>query len=455
MARNKTYPLITDFNNIPKEALVSEEEQPYSIPETWKWVRLGALIELVRGVTYKKNEIIKTGSPDAVLVLRGGNVREGAISLDSDNVYVPKGIIQEAQLVRKNDVVIVSSTGSSKVIGRAGVSEKTYSDVAFGAFLTLCRSASLALDKRYLATYFQSSLYRTVIRNLAAGVNINNIKGDHLRDLVFPLPTLEEQQQIVRYLDENLAKIDQVTSALETHLEQTDKHKTSLIQAAITGRLTHQWRDQHSVSMASWKQVQLGKLGKWGGGGTPSKSKRSFWVGGTIRWITSKDMKTSEIVDTRDHITAKAVEESTANLYQGPAICVVMRSGILRRTLPIAKVNGEFTVNQDLKVLHVLADGVEPDFIYLAFLGHSDRILDVCSKSGTTVESIEFSKLKDYEIELPVLPEQQEIARILDEQLERIERTDKLVAEVLKRLDTMKQQIVSAALAGRLSLQVR
>ena len=55
---------------------------------------------------------------------------------------------------------------------------------------------------------------------------------------------------------------------------------------------------------------------------------------------------------------------------------------------------------------------------------------------------------------LPPLEEQEEIARILDEQLERIERTDKLVAEVLKRLDAMKQQIVSAALAGRLSLQI-
>lgn len=225
---------------LPEGSLVPEEEQPYPIPAHWKWVRLGALIELVRGVTYKKNEIIETGSPDAVLVLRGGNVREGAISLDSDNVYVPKGIIKEAQLVRKNDVVIVSSTGSSKVIGRAGVSDKTYSDVAFGAFLTLCRSASLALDKRYLATYFQGSLYRTVIRNLAAGVNINNIKGDHLRDLVFPLPPMGEQEEIARILDKQLERAEKTDKLVAEVLERLDTMKQQLVSAALAGRLSLQ-----------------------------------------------------------------------------------------------------------------------------------------------------------------------------------------------------------------------
>lgn len=43
MARKGTSPLITDFDNIPDEALVPVEEQPYSIPEHWKWVRFKSL----------------------------------------------------------------------------------------------------------------------------------------------------------------------------------------------------------------------------------------------------------------------------------------------------------------------------------------------------------------------------------------------------------------------------
>ena len=42
MARKRAFPLIEDFDNIPEKALVPLEEEPYEIPEHWKWVRLGA-----------------------------------------------------------------------------------------------------------------------------------------------------------------------------------------------------------------------------------------------------------------------------------------------------------------------------------------------------------------------------------------------------------------------------
>ena len=74
--------------------------------------------------------------------------------------------------------------------------------------------------------------------------------------------------------------------------------------------------------------------------------------------------------------------------------------------------------------------------------------------SSTTLSILNKSRFSKLKFSIPTMGEQEEIARILDEQLERAEKTDKLVAEVLERLDTMKQQIVSAALAGRLSLQV-
>lgn len=45
MARAKNNPLITDFNHIPAEALVPKEEQPYPLPEHWKWVRLGTTVK--------------------------------------------------------------------------------------------------------------------------------------------------------------------------------------------------------------------------------------------------------------------------------------------------------------------------------------------------------------------------------------------------------------------------
>ena len=61
-----------------------------------------------------------------------------------------------------------------------------------------------------------------------------------------------------------------------------------------------------------WKLVPLGDLGRWSGGGTPSKSKKQFWDGGTIPWVSPKDMKTLVIRDSEDYITEEAVLTSIA-----------------------------------------------------------------------------------------------------------------------------------------------
>jgi len=61
--------------------------------------------------------------------------------------------------------------------------------------------------------------------------------------------------------------------------------------------------------------VPLGKLGDWGGGGTPSKSKPAFWTDGTVPWVSPKDMKFDVIENSQDLITQNAVENSSAKLY--------------------------------------------------------------------------------------------------------------------------------------------
>lgn len=105
-----------------QQALVPIDEQPYEIPENWCWCKVGALSSLHRGVSYKKSDAHSVRQKNDCIVLRGGNIGEGYIEVDSDNVYVDSGLIIEDQLIQKNDIIIVASTGSKKVIGRAGIS---------------------------------------------------------------------------------------------------------------------------------------------------------------------------------------------------------------------------------------------------------------------------------------------------------------------------------------------
>lgn len=160
-----------------------------------------------------------------------------------------------------------------------------------------------------------------------------------------------------------------------------------------------------------WKT--LAELGRWSGGKTPPMANPSFWQGGTIPWISSKDMKTSILRDTQDHITKKTVLEASMTVYPPNSIAIVTRSGILKHTFPVAFVPFETTINQDIKILTV-GDGVLPRYAFHVIQGKRKDILHKTKKQGGTVDSLDFDKVLSYKVPVPSLKMQECLVSILD-----------------------------------------
>ena len=69
----------------------------------------------------------------------------------------------------------------------------------------------------------------------------------------------------------------------------------------------------------------------------------------------------------------------------------MVRSGILKHTLPVAVAQRDVTLNQDLKAIE-LHDGLEPEYVAWALRAAARDILHTCSKSGTTVQNLEIPR---------------------------------------------------------------
>jgi len=178
---------------------ISEDEIPFDIPESWCWCRLGEIIRVLGGVSYDKKDVTKTG----YRILRGGNIQQMKILLDETDVFLPEKYRDEDKLIRKGDILIVASTGSKAVIGKAGFVDLDVSDIMIGAFLRICRPYSLDMAG-YLRCLFESDFYRKHIRDLAQGTNINNVKESYITEFVIPLPPLAEQKRIVAAIEKML-----------------------------------------------------------------------------------------------------------------------------------------------------------------------------------------------------------------------------------------------------------
>jgi len=205
----------------------------------------------------------------------------------------------------------------------------------------------------------------------------------------------------------------------------------------------------HEEAAAAWRMLPLKELGSWVGGGTPSKAIPAYWETGSIPWVSPKDMKTERIHDSEDHITEQAVSASTANLIPAGSILLVTRSGILRHTLPVAVTTVPVTVNQDLKAL-IPNEGILAEYVAWALRAFNQTILNTCSKQGTTVNSLETSRLLRFEIPVAPLDQQKRIVVEIEKQFSRLDEAVANLKRVKANLKRYKAAVLKAAVEGRL-----
>lgn len=422
-----------------QQALVPAEEQPYEVPENWVWVRLGAVCFFENGYAFKSD---KFSSEKGIPVIRISNIKENNVDLD-DCIKTLEENIDEKYIVHQGDLLIAMSgatTGKNGVYMSANIA---YLNQRVGNIKV--KNKELLIEK--FRNFYIANMQNEIL-NTAYGGAQPNISSQKMSVMTFPLPPLSEQQRIVERIEELFAKLDEAKERLQEVAESFAVRKAAILHKAFTGELTQQWRRENGVSDESWEEKKLGEVGSWLGGGTPSTSREEYWENGNFLWITSKDMKSAVIEDTLMKVNEIGVKNSSANYIEKPALLVVMRSGILRRTFPVAMVKKPFTVNQDLKA--IIPDKDDLEFLYWMLLSNEQRILDTCMKNGTTVESINSNALKNLTFKCPTLSEQHEIVRLIDDLLARERKAQQATEQALASIDLMKKSILARAFRGEL-----
>jgi type I restriction enzyme S subunit len=203
---------------------------------------------------------------------------------------------------------------------------------------------------------------------------------------------------------------------------------------------------------AHWEVKRLKRLAELLGGGTPQKDNLEYWRG-DIPWVSPKDMKSSVILDTEDHITAQAVKESATRLVPAGSVLVVVRSGILVHSIPVAIADREVALNQDLKAL-ILSPEITAKYLMYLISGMQHELLLGWKKEGATVESLELDLVECTPTPLPAIPEQRAIAAFLDRETEKL---DSLVAKKERLIELLQEKraaLITRAVTKGLSANV-
>ena len=180
-----------------------------NLPQGWELVSLNSIVDIISGVSYAKSDIKENG----VRILRGGNIQDGEIICLEDDVFIDQSYSNIVNSVVKGDIVLVASTGSPTLIGKTGYARITYPDTQIGAFLRIIRPKTSEISA-YLNLIFNSDFYKNYIRSLAKGTNINNVKNGYIEQLEVALPPIQEQERIVKMVENIFISLDNITAGL-------------------------------------------------------------------------------------------------------------------------------------------------------------------------------------------------------------------------------------------------
>ena len=321
------------------------------------------------------------------------------------------------------------------IVGRKGsAGAVTLSD---GPFWPLDVTYYVTFDKlKYDLKYIYWLLRTLDLPSLAVGVK-PGINRNEVYAIRVPAPgSIQEQHQTVDALEAALKKIDRTIRLTQANLCNAVEYPNSWLKSALSDRHDHTWKTDSLSTLVSFR-----------GGGTPSKANEGYWSG-DIPWVSPKDMKTSRITDTRDHISELAVRVSSTSIVPHDSILLVVRSGILAHSIPLAINDVDVTLNQDMKAL--IPNGkISSQLLFYILLAYKEKLLDLVSK-GATVHRLNFDQLKLLRITYPMNPLDQEKLEVdCKIVLERSYELQKAYSERLSDLAKLKDLLLNRAFEGK------
>lgn len=189
------------------------------IPSHWETIRGKYILQYLQKMV-KEDDGVITCFRDGEVTLRSNRREDGFTMSDKEVGY---------QGIDVGDLVVHGMDGFA---GAIGISDSR------GKASPVLNVLDSKQNKRYLMYYLRSMAYSDVFLAMATGIRVRScdLRWNKLAELFYPVPPIEEQEAIVKHIDDILEKADEIIADKKKHLETLDEYKKSLIYEYITGK---------------------------------------------------------------------------------------------------------------------------------------------------------------------------------------------------------------------------
>ena len=413
------------------------------IPKGWEVKKLGDIaITSSGGTPLRTHSEYWNGN---IKWLKISDLNDSLID-NSDEFITEIGLKNSSAKILKKGTLLVAMYGS---IGKLGIlnTEATTNQ----AICAIINKKDKQFEIKFLF-YFFMSVKEKMLNESFGGVQ-KNISQTYLKNLEIPLPNLSEQKAIADKLDDSFAKIENAITNLINAKENLKLYKQSVLKSAFNGDLLP------STSPTHWKVKKLGEIiskekysmkrGPFG-----SALKKEFFVDNGIRVFEQYNPINSDPHWKRYFITKEKFKELEA-FKASAGDLLISCSGTLGKILELPKNTEIGIINQALLKIKLDQKQILNSFFIHYFNSNKFQNLILEKTIGTAIKNIaSVLELKQLEIPLPNLTEQNLIVAEIDRRFAIVDKTLNLIDKSIQNAKNLKQSILKKAFSGELRSEI-
>jgi type I restriction enzyme, S subunit len=362
------------------------------------------------------------------------------------------------------------------------------------------------IDDHFLYYFFLT----VNLENYSRATAVPSVRKSDIEKIPFYLPPLNEQKRIVAKIEALFAELEAGVASLKTAQAQLKTYRQALLKHAFTGKLTEQWRaenaenadnleDAHTLLQriraerqarhaaaltawaangkpgqkprppkdlppltpaeleelpqlpAGWVWVKVGDISDIGTGVTPLKSRRDFYNGGTVPWVTSGSVNKMFVTKPSSYVTETALNETNLTLYPKHTLLVALY-GEGKTRGKCSELLIEATTNQAIAA--IVQEGTSAKirrYLKWYFQKHYEDLR--LKSSGGVQPNLNLSIIANTVFPMCSIQESERLVEMIESKVSVIDQLEQTITTALQQAEALRQSILKQAFSGQLVAQ--
>lgn len=381
-------------------------------------VLLKEIANILNGYAFKSSEYQNKGHR----VIRITNVQKGFLIDDDPKFYNSSENLKKYEL-KENDILI-SLTGN---VGRVGLVTKNILPAYLNQRVGCIRIKEDLVDNNFLFHFLNNDCFENDCINNSKGIAQLNLSTEWLKDVEIKLPSLENQKKIAKILD----KADEIRTKKKQANEKLDEFLKSTFADMFGDPIKND---------KNWNQYKMEKLMTIKRGGSPRPIEK--YLGGEYHWIKIGDATKASsiyICNTKEKIIKEGLKKTT---FLKSGSLIFANCGVSLGFARILKIDG--CIHDGWLSFSDINENLNKIFL-LKTLNHITEYFRKIAPDGTQ-PNLNTTIMKNFEVILPPIEEQNKFARIVEKVEEQKQKNEK----VIEQMDNLFNSLSQRAFKGEL-----